>query len=147
MAMHEGKAIEILLVEDNPADVRLTLETLKDCKIRNNISVVGDGEEAMKYLRREGEYAKAPRPDLMLLDLRLPKKSGLEVLAEMKDDEKLRSIPTVILTSSGDETDIATAYSKHASCYIQKPLNLNEFTKVVRAIEEFWLTIVKFPPR
>jgi chemotaxis family two-component system response regulator Rcp1 len=141
-----GRPVEILLVEDNPGDVRLTRESLKDSKLLNHISVVSDGEEAMAFLRREGEYVEAPRPDLILLDLNLPKKDGREVLAEIKTDEQLRRIPVVILTTSSAEQDILKTYDLHANCYISKPVNLDQFSSVVRAIEEFWFTIVKLPP-
>lgn len=140
------KPIEILLVEDNPGDVRLTRETLKESKVRNRLRVVEDGVEAMAYLRREGKYADAPRPDMILLDLYLPKKDGREVLMEIKADEDLKRIPVVILTSSADEKDILEAYNNYANCYITKPVDLDQFMKVVRSIENFWLTIVKLPP-
>jgi len=141
-----GRPVEILLVEDNPGDVRLTRESLKDSKLLNHISVVGDGEEAMAFLRREGKYVEATRPDLILLDLNLPKKDGREVLAEIKTDEQLRRIPVVILTTSSAEQDILKTYDLHANCYITKPVNLDQFSAVVRGIEEFWFTIVKLPP-
>jgi CheY-like chemotaxis protein len=140
-------SIEILLVEDNPADVRLTQEALKEEKIHNNLSVVNDGVEALAFLRREGRYANAVRPDLILLDLNLPRKDGREVLAEIKQDEKLKAIPVVVLTVSDAERDILQSYKLHANCYIKKPLNLGEFSKVVKSIREFWLTIVKLPPK
>jgi CheY-like chemotaxis protein len=141
-----GRPVEILLVEDNPGDVGLTRETLKDSKLLNHISVVEDGVEAMAFLRLEGKYAKATRPDLILLDLNLPKKDGREVLAEIKTDEQLRRIPVVILTTSSAEQDILEMYDLHANCFITKPVNLDQFTAVVKAIEEFWFTIVKLPP-
>lgn len=141
-----GKPITILIVEDNPGDVRLTIEALKDSKVRNNLSVVGDGEEALAFLRREGKYAHAPRPDLILLDLNLPKKDGREVLAEIKTDEQLRRIPVVILTTSQAEEDVLKAYNLYANCYVTKPVDLDQFIKVVKSIEDFWLTIVKLPP-
>ncbi|MGD0488905.1 MAG: response regulator [Syntrophorhabdales bacterium] len=141
-----GRPVEILLVEDNPGDVGLTRETLKDSKLLNHISVVEDGVEAMAFLRLEGKYAKATRPDLILLDLNLPKKDGREVLAEIKTDEQLRRIPVVILTTSSAEQDILEMYDLHANCFITKPVNLDQFTTVVKAIEEFWFTIVKLPP-
>jgi CheY-like chemotaxis protein len=141
-----GRAIEILIVEDNPGDVRLTMEALKDSKVRNNLSVVGDGEEGLAFLRREGKYAHAPRPDLILLDLNLPKKDGREVLAEIKADEQLRRIPVVILTTSQAEEDVLKAYNLYANCYVTKPVDLDQFIKVVKSIEDFWLTIVKLPP-
>jgi CheY-like chemotaxis protein len=141
-----GRPVEILLVEDNPGDVGLTRETLKDSKLLNHISVVEDGVEAMAFLRLEGKYAKATRPDLILLDLNLPKKDGREVLAEIKTDEQLRRIPVVVLTTSSAEQDILQMYDLHANCFITKPVNLDQFTAVVKAIEEFWFTIVKLPP-
>ena len=145
-AAASGKTVEILLVEDNPGDVGLTRETLKDTKLLNHMSVVGDGVEAMAFLRREGQYVKAARPDLILLDLNLPKKDGREVLAEIKTDEQLRRIPVVVLTTSSAEQDILNTYDLHANCYITKPVNLDQFIAVVKAIEEFWFTIVKLPP-
>lgn len=140
-----GRPIKILLVEDNPGDVRLILETLKENKLRNNLDVVEDGVEALAFLGREGKYADAPRPDLILLDLNLPKKDGREVLAEIKADENLRRIPVVILTTSKAEEDILKAYDLNANCYVTKPVDLDQFIKVVKSIEEFWLTIVKLP--
>jgi len=143
--MDTGKPIEIVLVEDSPGDVRLTREALKESKVRNNLHVAIDGVEAMAFLRREGKYANAPKPDLILLDLNLPKKDGREVLAEIKADEHLRSIPVVILTTSQAEEDILRTYNLHANCYITKPVNFDRFVEVVRCIENFWLTIVKLP--
>ncbi|MFQ6080819.1 MAG: response regulator [Candidatus Bathyarchaeia archaeon] len=140
-----GKPIEILLVEDNPGDVRLTQEAFREGKVRNKLHVVGDGVEAMTFLRREGKYADAPRPDLILLDLNLPKKDGREVLVEIKTEEELRCIPVVILTISKAEEDILKSYDLYANCYITKPVDLEQFIKVVKAIEDFWLTIVKLP--
>ena len=139
------RPIEILLVEDNPGDVRLTMEALKEGKLRNNLSVVGDGVEALALLRREGRFADSVRPDLILLDLNLPKKSGLEVLANIKADEDLRRTPVVILTTSEAEQDIVKSYNLYANCYISKPVDLERFMKVVKSVEEFWLTIVKLP--
>ena len=141
-----GRPVEILLVEDNPGDVDLTRETLQDCKLLNHMNVVGNGVEAMAYLRRQGKYAEATRPDLILLDLNLPKKDGREVLAEVKADDRLRRIPVVVLTTSSAEQDILQTYDLHANCYITKPVNLDQFSAVVQAIEEFWFTIVKLPP-
>jgi CheY-like chemotaxis protein len=141
-----GRPVEILLVEDNPGDVRLTREALKDSKVINNLHVVGDGVEALTFLYGEGPYADAPCPDVILMDLNLPKKSGQEVLAEVKADEDLRRIPVVILTVSEAEEDILRTYNLHANCYITKPLDLDQFIKVVKSIEDFWLTIVKLPP-
>lgn len=142
-----AKPIELLLVEDNPGDVRLTREALKQGKVWNNLHVVEDGEAALEFVHREGRFAQAPRPDLILLDLNLPKKNGREVLALIKGDESLRRIPIVILTTSQAETDIVKAYELNANCYITKPVDLNQFIEVVRAIEDFWLTVVKLPPR
>jgi two-component system, chemotaxis family, response regulator Rcp1 len=141
------KAIDILLVEDNSGDVRLAQEALKESKVRNRLFVVEDGVEAMAFLRQEGKYASAVRPDLILLDLNLPRKSGREVLAEIKRDESLKLIPVVVLTVSRAEEDIVKCYSDHANCYITKPLDFNQFMEVTRSIEEFWLTIVKLPPK
>ena len=138
--------IEILLVEDNSGDARLAMEALKDAKVRNNLRWVQDGVEALAFLRREGEHSTAPRPDLVLLDLNLPKKDGREVLADIKGDDNLKRIPVVILTISATEDDIMTSYNLHANCYITKPLGLDQFMKVVKSIESFWLTIVKLPP-
>jgi len=146
-ATASGRPVEILLVEDNPGDVGLTRETLKDSKLLNHMSVVGDGVEAMALLRREGKYANTTRPDLILLDLNLPKKDGREVLREIKTDEQLRRIPVVVLTTSSAEQDILKTYDLHANCYITKPVNLDQFSAVVKAIEEFWFTIVKLPPQ
>jgi CheY-like chemotaxis protein len=140
-----GRPIEILLVEDNPGDVRLTIEALKEAKVYNHLSVASDGVEALAFLRREGKYAGAARPDLILLDLNLPKRDGREVLAEIKSDERLRTIPVVILTTSRAEQDILQSYSLHANCYITKPVDLDQFIKVVQSIEDFWLTIVALP--
>ncbi len=139
--------IEILLVEDNPGDVRLTVEALKDGKVSNRLSVVGDGVEAMAFLRREGRFANAPRPHLILLDLNLPKKDGREVLAEVKKDPDLKRIPVVILTTSQAEQDILRSYELHANAYITKPVDFEHFMGVVKSVEEFWLTIVKLPLR
>jgi CheY-like chemotaxis protein len=141
------KPIEILLVEDNPGDADLAREAMETSKIRNTLHVVGDGEEAMAFVRGQGKYADAPRPDLVLLDLNLPKKDGREVLAEIKADPDLKRIPVVILTISKEEEDILKTYNLHANCYITKPIDLHQFLKVVQAIEEFWLTIVKLPPK
>ena len=147
MSMQQtGKPIEILLVEDNPGDVDLTREGLQDGKVHNNLSVVGDGEEAMAFLRREGKYANVPRPELILLDLNLPRKNGREVLAEIKGDDRWKCIPVVILTSSKSEEDICRSYNLNANCYITKPVDLDQFVKVVKSIEDFWFTIVTLPP-
>jgi chemotaxis family two-component system response regulator Rcp1 len=142
-----SKNIEILLVEDNPADIRLAREAFKDAKVHNVLYTVTDGVEAMAFLRRQGKYADVERPDLILLDLNLPKKDGREVLAEIKTDERLKLIPVVILTVSKDEEDILKTYNLHANCYITKPIDFEQFMKVVKGIEEFWLTIVKLPPK
>ncbi|KRE49883.1 response regulator [Paenibacillus sp. Soil724D2] len=139
--------VEILLVEDNPGDIRLIVEVLKEGKINNNLSVVEDGEEALAYLRREGSYQEAIVPDIILLDLNLPKINGTEVLAEIKKDPQLKYIPVIILTTSEAEQDILRAYDLHANCYITKPVNLEQFLTVVRSIENFWLTLVKLPRR
>ena len=143
--MSESKPIEILLIEDNAGDARLAKEALRDAKVANNLNWVPDGVEAMAYLRREGQYGKAPRPDLILLDLNLPRKDGREVLSAIKADDKLKRIPVVILTTSQAEEDILKAYHLNANCYISKPVDLDQFIKVVRTIEDFWLTIVKLP--
>ena len=137
--------INILLVEDNPGDVRLTVEALKEGRVRNELSVVSDGVEALAFLRNQGPYTDAPRPDLMLLDLNLPKKDGREVLAEIKDDPNLRRIPVVVLTTSEAEADVLKSYALHANCYITKPVDLEQFINVIATIEDFWLTIVKLP--
>ena len=141
-----AEPIEILLVEDNPADARLTQEALKESKVRNNLVVLGDGEQALAYLRREGKYANARRPDLILLDLNLPRKDGRELLADVKADPDLRRIPVVVLTTSAGEEDVLRAYNLQAACYITKPVDLDQFINVVRSIEDFWMTIVKLPP-
>ena len=137
--------VEILLVEDNPGDVRLTQEALKDNKVRNHLHMVKDGVEALAFLRKEGQYAGSPRPDLILLDLNLPRKDGREVLAEIKADQNLRRIPVVILTTSKAEEDILRAYDLNANCYITKPVDFDQFIHVVKSIEEFWLAMVKLP--
>jgi len=140
-----GMPVEILLVDDSAADVRLLRETFKDAKVTNNISVARDGVEAMALLRREGQYAKAPRPDLILLDLNMPKKDGREVLGEIRSDPNLTSIPVVILTTSEADEDIVKSYALHANCYIKKPVDLEQFAKVVSDIENFWFCIVRLP--
>lgn len=142
---HTGRAAEFLLVEDNPGDVRLTCEALTESKVKNNLSIVGDGVEAMAFLRKEGKYENAPRPDVILLDLNLPRKNGLEVLAEIKADPSLKRIPVVIITSSEAEQDVLKTYDLHVNCYVNKPVDLEQFIKVVQSIETFWLTIVKLP--
>jgi CheY-like chemotaxis protein len=142
---HNGKPIDILLVEDNPGDVRLTQEVLKEAKVKNDLHVVYDGVEALAFLRREGKYKDVPKPDIILLDLNLPKKTGHEVLSEIKSDDNLKRIPVVVLTVSKDEEDILKSYNLYANCFINKPVDLNQFLNVVKAIEDFWLTIVKLP--
>ncbi len=139
--------VEILLVEDNPADVRLTQEALKEEKLHNNLSVVNDGVEALAFLRKKGKYANAVRPDLILLDLNLPKKDGREVLKEIKNDDDLKAIPVVVLTISKAEEDVLKSYNLHANCYITKPIDLNQFSHVVKSINDFWLSIVKLPSK
>jgi chemotaxis family two-component system response regulator Rcp1 len=139
--------IRILMVEDNPDDVELTVEALKDGKVANILTVVRDGEEAMAYLRGEAEYQGSVRPDLILLDINMPRKDGREVLKEIKDDPRLRRIPVVILTTSEAEEDILHTYDLHANCYITKPVDFDQFLRVVKSIENFWLTVVKLPPR
>lgn len=140
-----GTPIEILLVEDNPGDVRLTLEALKESKVHNNISVATDGVEALAFLRREGKFSNSPCPDIVLLDLNLPKKTGIEVLTEIKSDDELKHIPVVILTTSKDEEDILKTYTQHANAYVTKPVDFDKFLHVVKSIEDFWLNIVKLP--
>jgi two-component system, chemotaxis family, response regulator Rcp1 len=139
------KPIEILLVEDSPGDARLTREAFKDSRVLNNLHLVKDGVEAMDFLRQEGQHAGAIRPDLILLDLNLPKKNGMEVLAEIKADPNLKRIPVIILTVSKAEEDILRSYNLHANCYITKPIELNKFFESVKGIEDFWLAIVKLP--
>ncbi|WP_089092717.1 response regulator [Nodularia sp. NIES-3585] len=138
--------IEVLLVEDNPGDAQLTRIALEDSKIAVNLNVVEDGVEAMAFLRKQGNYAKAPHPDIVLLDLNLPKKDGREVLAEIKADHRLRRIPVVVLTTSQSEEDILKAYNLSANCFITKPVDFDQFVKIVQSIENFWFAIVKLPP-
>ena len=140
-----SRQVEFLLAEDNPGDVRLTQEALRESKIRNNLNVVPDGMEAMAFLRKQGKYAGVPTPDVVLLDLNLPKKDGREVLADIKSDPVLKRIPVVIITSSEAEQDILRTYDLHANCYVTKPVDLDQFIKVIQSIENFWLTIVKLP--
>jgi CheY-like chemotaxis protein len=140
-----GTPIEILLVEDNPEDAALTMETLRDGRIRNHVTRVEDGVEALDFLRRREPYSDAPRPDLILLDLQLPRKNGREVLEEIKVDDDLKRIPVIIMTTSSAEKDIFDTYNLHANCYITKPIELDDFINAVRRIEDFWLTIVKLP--
>jgi len=141
-----GKLVHILLVEDNPVDVMVTKEAFGEGKVANHLSVVNDGVEAMAFLRREGEYANAPMPDLILLDLNLPRKDGRELLAEIKQDSHLKRIPVIVLTTSQDERDIWKSYELHANCFLTKPVTLSEFVGVVKAIEGFWFQLVKLPP-
>jgi two-component system, chemotaxis family, response regulator Rcp1 len=138
--------IEILLVEDNPGDVRLTKEALKEGKVYSNLHTVKDGVEAMDFLRRQGRYKDVPRPDIILLDLNLPKKDGREVLQEIKTDEALKRIPVVVLTTSKAEEDVLRTYNLHANCYVTKPVDLEKFIVVVKSIDRFWLTVVTLPP-
>jgi len=142
-----GRPIHILMAEDNPDDIELTVEALKDSRVRNRLIVVKDGEEAISYLQAKGKYQHALRPDLILLDLNMPKKNGRDVLREIKNDPKLKRIPVVILTTSQAEDDIVHTYDLHANCYITKPVDFNQFLKVVKSIEDFWLTVVKLPPQ
>jgi two-component system, chemotaxis family, response regulator Rcp1 len=142
---NRGEPIEILLVEDSPDDADLTMDALRDGRVRNRITHVEDGVEAMAVLRREGKYSEAPRPDLVLLDLNLPRKNGRDVLSEIKQDPELRRIPVVIMTSSDDEKDILAAYNQHVNCYVTKPVDLDQFIGVVKSIEHFWFSIVKLP--
>jgi CheY-like chemotaxis protein len=139
------KSIEVLLVEDNPGDVRLTKEALKEGRLLNNLFVVGDGVEALSFLRQQGKYAEAAQPDLILLDLNLPKKDGREVLAEIKGDCRLRRIPVVVLTTSSAEEDILRIYDLHANCFVTKPVDLEQFMRVIKSIEDFWVSVVKLP--
>ncbi len=140
-----GRPVEILLVEDSPSDTDLTLAALAEAKVSNRVTVVEDGVQAMEFLRRQGNRAQAPRPDLILLDLNLPRKDGREVLAEIKADEELKSIPVVVLTTSQAEKDVLQAYALHANCYITKPVDFQQFLEVVKSVEGFWLTVVKLP--
>jgi chemotaxis family two-component system response regulator Rcp1 len=140
-----AKAVDVLLVEDNPGDARLALEALRQAKVRNRLFHVEDGEEALDFLRRRGAHANAVRPDLILLDLNLPKTDGREVLAEIKKDDDLKRIPVVVLTISKEEEDVLRSYNLHANCYITKPIDFEQFMKVVRSIEDFWMTVVRLP--
>ena len=146
MSQRSNRTVEILLVEDNPGDVRLTREALREGKLQVELHVASDGVEALEFLRREGRFANAVRPDLILLDLNLPRKDGREVLGEIKGDPRFRSIPVVILTSSQAEQDIARAYQLNANCYVTKPVDLDQFIHVVQSIESFWFSVVKLPP-
>lgn len=143
----KAKMIEILLVDDDPGDVRLTVEALKQTKMLTNLSFARDGIEALAFLRRQGKQADVPRPDIIFLDLNMPRMDGREALAEMKKDADLKHIPVVVLTTSSDEEDILRSYNLHANCYVTKPVDLQQFMKVVRSIEDFWFTVVKLPVR
>ena len=145
MNIRQSMPIDVLLVEDSPSDAKLTAKTFQKAKVLNNLHIVEDGVEAMDFLRRVGDYQDAPRPDLILLDLNLPKKDGRKVLAEIKDDPNLANIPVVVLTTSEAEEDILRSYALRANCYITKPVTLKQFIKVVESIEDFWLTVVKLP--
>jgi len=140
-----GSLLEILLVEDNPGDITLTKEAFDDAKIRNNLTVVQTGSEVIPYLKQEGEYSNSTRPDLILLDLNLPRKSGLEILKDIRADEKLKRIPVVVLTTSEAEKDVLGAYDLNANSYVTKPVDLDKFIEVIKSIEGFWLTFVKYP--
>jgi chemotaxis family two-component system response regulator Rcp1 len=144
--VNENRPVEILLVEDNPGDERLTREALKEGKVYSNLHWVKDGVEAMEFLRRQGKHAGAPRPDIILLDLNLPKKDGREVLQDIKNDNELKRIPVVVLTTSKAEEDVLRTYNLHANCYVTKPVDLEKFIVVVRSIDVFWLTVVTLPP-
>ena len=146
MSPSEAEPVEILLVEDNVGDVRLTIEALKDAKLANRLHVTEDGVKAVEFLQKKGVYANAPTPDLILLDLNLPRKDGREVLADIKSDPELQRIPVVVLTTSAVDEDIIRAYELHANCYVTKPVDLNQFMRIVRALDNFWLTVVKLPP-
>jgi CheY-like chemotaxis protein len=145
--MSDGTPIEILLVEDDPGDVLMTQEAFEEHKVRNNLTVVSDGAEALSYLRREGQYADAVRPDLILLDLNLPRRDGREVLAEVKKDEELGRIPVVVLTTSAADEDIMRSYQLHANAYVTKPVDFDRFIDVIRQIDQFFVSVVKLPPR
>ena len=144
--LNENRPVEILLVEDNPGDERLTREALKEGKVYSNLHWAKDGVEAMEFLRREGRFQDAPRPDIILLDLNLPKKDGREVLQDIKNDEVLKRIPVVVLTTSKAEEDVLRTYNLHANCYVTKPVDLEKFIVVVKSIDVFWLTVVTLPP-
>ncbi|MGA3268991.1 MAG: response regulator [Verrucomicrobiota bacterium] len=144
---NDGRPIEILLVEDSPSDTDLTVEALQKGKVLNHLSIVDDGVKAIEFLRRQGPYSDAPRPDVVLLDLNLPRKDGREVLAEIKADGNLRTIPIVVLTTSRAEQDILRVYRLNGNCYITKPVDFGQFIEVIRAIKDFWLTVVKLPPK
>jgi CheY-like chemotaxis protein len=142
-----GKKIEILLCEDNIGDQRLTIEAFKDSKVCNRLHIAADGVEALAFLRKEGKYANVPTPDLILLDLNMPRKDGREVLAEIKADKVLKRIPVVILTTSQAEADILKTYNLHANCFITKPVDLNQFLQMIKSLQDFWFSIVKLPPK
>jgi CheY-like chemotaxis protein len=144
--VNENRPVEILLVEDNPGDERLTREALKEGKVYSNLHWVKDGVEAMEFLRRQGKHAGSPRPDIILLDLNLPKKDGREVLQDIKNDDELKRIPVVVLTTSKAEEDVLRTYNLHANCYVTKPVDLEKFIVVVKSIDVFWLTVVTLPP-
>jgi CheY-like chemotaxis protein len=144
--LNENRPVEILLVEDNPGDERLTREALKEGKVYSNLHWVKDGVDAMEFLRRQGKHAGAPRPDIILLDLNLPKKDGREVLQDIKNDPELKRIPVVVLTTSKAEEDVLRTYNLHANCYVTKPVDLEKFIVVVKSIDVFWLTVVTLPP-
>jgi CheY-like chemotaxis protein len=137
--------VEILLVEDSPSDTEITIEALREAKVRNHLNIVEDGVQALEFLRRQGKYSAAPRPDLILLDLNLPRKDGREVLAEIKSDDHLKTIPVVVLTTSRAEQDVLQAYKHHANCYVTKPVDFEQFLHVVQSIESFWLMLVTLP--
>jgi CheY-like chemotaxis protein len=145
MTTIDERPVEILLVEDSPSDTELTVEALREARIRNHLSIAEDGVEALEFLRRQGKYAAAPRPDLIMLDLNLPRKDGREVLAEIKSDENLKTIPVVVMTTSRAEQDVLQAYKHHANCYITKPVDFDKFLGVVHSIESFWLMVVTLP--
>ena len=147
METTRGRPIEILLVEDSPSDAELTIEALTEAKVTNRLSRVEDGVEAMQFLRRQGPYADAHRPDLIMLDLNLPRKDGREVLRELKEDADLRTIPVVVLTTSNAERDVLQSYELHANCYITKPVDFQQFLRVIKSIEQFWLSVVTLPRR
>ena len=148
MTVHGGlRPIEILMVEDSPTDVLMAREALEEAKVLNNLSITNNGVEAMAFLRREGSYSNAPRPDLIFLDLNMPRKDGREVLQELKEDPQLKCIPVVVLTTSKAEEDIVKSYGLHANCYITKPVDFERFASVVKTIEEFWFTVVTLPPK
>jgi len=145
LSINGGRPIEILLVEDSVDEAQLTMDVLQESRVRNRVHWVEDGEDAMVFLRRQGSHVAAPRPDLILLDLRLPRKSGQEVLAEIKQNPLWKRIPVVVMTSSDDEKDILSAYDRHANAYITKPVDIEKFMEVVRSIEDFWLTVARLP--